>query len=164
MGVLFIHSTKRWSQHTRHYSLVGIISNKKHAPPLFSLTLSSKGRDRVIISNHNMVICVVLHHSVVSNSLLLHGLQPTRLLCPWWFSRQEYWRGLPRPSPGNLPNPGIEPRSLALQVNSLPTEPPGKSTWCHGCSDKQNEKRKFWHVWRGSGKASWRKQSLSRDQ
>ena len=42
------------------------------------------------------------------------------------FPRQEYWSGLPFPSPGNLPNPGIEPRSLALQANSLPCEPPGK--------------------------------------
>ena len=35
------------------------------------------------------------------------------------FSRQEYWSGLPRPSPGYLPNPGMEPRSPALQVDSL---------------------------------------------
>ena len=39
------------------------------------------------------------------------------------FSRQEYWSGLPFPSPGDLPNPAIEPRSPALQVDSLPTEP-----------------------------------------
>ena len=38
------------------------------------------------------------------------------------FSRQEYWSGLPFPSPGHLPNPGIEPRSPALQADSLPTE------------------------------------------
>ena len=37
------------------------------------------------------------------------------------FSRQEYWSGLPFPSPGELPNPGIEPRSPALQEGSLPT-------------------------------------------
>ena len=42
------------------------------------------------------------------------------------FSRQEYWTGLPFPSPGDLPNPGIEPGSLALQADSLPSEPPGK--------------------------------------
>ena len=42
------------------------------------------------------------------------------------FSRQEYWSGLPCPSPGDLPNPGIKPRSSALQVDSLPSEPPGK--------------------------------------
>ena len=52
-----------------------------------------------------------------------HGLQPARLLCPWGFSRQEYWSGVPFPSPGDLPNPGIEP---ALQVDSLPAKPPGK--------------------------------------
>ena len=46
------------------------------------------------------------------------------------FSRQEYWRGLPFPPPGDLPNPGIEPWSPALQVDSLPTEPPGKPFWC----------------------------------
>ena len=42
------------------------------------------------------------------------------------FSRQEYWRGLPFPSPEDLSDPGIKPRSLALQVDSLPSEPPGK--------------------------------------
>ena len=42
------------------------------------------------------------------------------------FSRQEYWSGLPFPSPGHLPNPRIEPGSLALQADALPSEPPGK--------------------------------------
>ena len=42
------------------------------------------------------------------------------------FSRQEYWSGLPFPSPGELPNPGIKPRSPALQADSLPTELQGK--------------------------------------
>ena len=43
------------------------------------------------------------------------------------FSRQEYWSGLPFPSPGYLPNPGIEPGSPALQADVLPSEPPKKS-------------------------------------
>ena len=43
------------------------------------------------------------------------------------FSRQEYWSGVPCPSPGDLPNPGIEPRFPALQADALPSEPPGKS-------------------------------------
>ena len=68
----------------------------------------------------------VLSCSVVSDSLQPHELQPTRLLCPWGFSRQEYWGGLPCPPPGDLPNPGIKPRSPALQVDSLPIERPGK--------------------------------------
>ena len=42
------------------------------------------------------------------------------------FSRPEYWNGYPFPSPEDLPNPGIEPRSPALQVDSLPAEPQGK--------------------------------------
>jgi len=42
------------------------------------------------------------------------------------FSRQEYWSGLPFPSPGDLPDPGIESYCPALQVDSLLSEPPGK--------------------------------------
>ena len=43
------------------------------------------------------------------------------------FSRQEYWSGLPLPSPGDLPDPGIEPESPTLWACALPSEPPGKS-------------------------------------
>ena len=45
------------------------------------------------------------------------------------FSRQEYWSVLPFPSPGDLPDPGIELGSLTLQADCLPTEPPGKHTY-----------------------------------
>ena len=41
------------------------------------------------------------------------------------FSRQECWNGLPFPSPGDLPNPGIEPRPPEVQADTLPSEPPG---------------------------------------
>ena len=50
------------------------------------------------------------------------------------FSRQEYWVGLPFPSPGGLPNPGIEPRSPALQADSIPPEPPGKPVCVRVCA------------------------------
>ena len=43
------------------------------------------------------------------------------------FSRQEYWNGLPFPSPGDLPDSGIKFRSPALQADSLPSEPPRKT-------------------------------------
>ena len=43
------------------------------------------------------------------------------------FSRQEYWSGLPFPTPGDLPDPGIELESPALQADSLPSEPLGNS-------------------------------------
>ena len=42
------------------------------------------------------------------------------------FSKQEYWSGLPFPSPGDLPDPGIEPESPTLEADALPSEPPGK--------------------------------------
>ena len=64
--------------------------------------------------------------SVVSSSSRSHGLKPAGFLCLWGFSRQEYWNWLPCPPPGDLPDPGIEPRSPALQADSLPPEPPGK--------------------------------------
>ena len=90
------------------------------------------------------VCCAMLSCSVMSDSLQPHGLQPARLLCPWGFSRKEYWSGLPFPSPGDLPNPGIKPRSPTLQADSLLTEPPGKPipgfkpswVWSHS-----------WHLW-----------------
>ena len=43
------------------------------------------------------------------------------------FSRQEYWSGLPFPSAGDLPDPGIEPGSPALEADALTSEPPGKT-------------------------------------
>ena len=80
------------------------------------------------------VFCAVLSDSVVSDSLWPHGLQLIRLLCLWGFSRQEFWHGLPCPPPGDLPNPGIEPRSPTLQVDSLLSEPPGKDLHFLGSS------------------------------
>ena len=74
----------------------------------------------------SLLCCAVLSLSVMSDSLWPYGPQPARLLCPWGFSRQEYWSGLPCPPPGDLPDPEIKPRSPALQPDSLPSEPPGK--------------------------------------
>ena len=62
-------------------------------------------------------------HSVVSDSAtpwtVAHQAPPSM-----GFSRQEYWSGLPFPSPGDLPNPGIKPRSPTLQADALTSEPP----------------------------------------
>ena len=60
----------------------------------------------------------------------------------WWlrsmgFSRQECWSGLPFPSPGDLPNPGIEPGSPTLQADTLPSEPPGKPITSIKCLAKK---------------------------
>ena len=48
------------------------------------------------------------------------------------FSRQEYWGGLPLPSPEDLPNPGIEPGPPTLQADTLPSEPPLHGPWVDG--------------------------------
>ena len=55
------------------------------------------------------------------------------------FSRQEYWSGLPFPSPGDLPDPGIEPRSPTLQANVLTSEPPEKSFITEVRASKERE-------------------------
>ena len=53
------------------------------------------------------------------------------------YSRQEYWSGLPFPSPGDLPNLGIKLRSPALQADTLTSEPPGKTL--HGLDSQVND-------------------------
>ena len=68
--------------------------------------------------------CAVLSRSVVSDSAIPWTVAHQASLS-MGFSSQEYWSGLPCP-PGDLPNPGIEPRSPTLQADSLPSEPPGK--------------------------------------
>ena len=57
-------------------------------------------------------------------------------------SREEYWSGLPFPSPGDLPDPGIEPESPALQADSLPFEPPIKINM-KNCIQANYYKQKF---------------------
>ena len=74
---------------------------------------------------------------MIINKELVKSLSRVRLFAiPWTvsykaplsmeFSRQEYWSGLPFPSPGDLPNPEIEPGSPTLQADAFPSEPPGK--------------------------------------
>ena len=55
-----------------------------------------------------------------------------RLLCPWGFSSQECWNGLPFPPPGDIPDPGIQPTPpSALAGGFFTTEPPGKQCLLH---------------------------------
>ena len=84
-----------------------------------------EGSPNIITATIITKVCV-LSQSVMSDSLQPHRLQSTRILCPWGYSRQEYWSGLPCPPPGDISNPGIEPRSPPLQADSLLSEPPGK--------------------------------------
>ena len=70
---------------------------------------------------------VSISHSVVSDSFQSHGQQHPQAPLFMGISRQGYWSGLLFPSPVDLPDPGIKPGSPALQADSLPSEPPGKS-------------------------------------
>ena len=71
-----------------------------------------------------VLCCESVSLSVVSNSLRPHGLYQAPLSME--FSRQEYWSGLPFPSPRNLPGPGVKPVPPALRGGFFTTEPPGK--------------------------------------
>ena len=64
--------------------------------------------------------------SVMSNSFATPWTAACQPPLSMRFSRQEYWSGLPCPPSGGLPKPGIEARSLALQTDPLPSEPPEK--------------------------------------
>ena len=83
---------------------------------------------------------------VVSDSLRPQGLQPSPL--SMGFSRQEYWSGLSCLPPGDLPDPGLEPRSPALQADSVPPEPPGKPKGkkMYGAKDKKVQPLLHHHV------------------
>ena len=65
-------------------------------------------------------------HSLMSDSLRPHGLQPTRLLCSWDSPGKDIGMGGRSLSPGDLPDPGTEPGSPAMHADSLPSETPGK--------------------------------------
>ena len=67
------------------------------------------------------------------------------------FSRQEYWSGLPFPSPGDLPDPGIKPESPTLQADALPSEPPGKSLTLKKITDKYIRTKQFLYLQRTLG-------------
>ena len=69
---------------------------------------------------------VKVSHSVMSNSLQAMDSIAYQVPLSMGFSRQEYFSGLPLASPGDLSDPEMDPGSLALQADSLPSEPPGK--------------------------------------
>ena len=77
-------------------------------------------------------VCVCVFGCMLSHSVMSHSLGPQGLYVAFQaplsteFSSQENWSGLPFPSLGDLPNPGIEPGSSVLEADALTTEPPGK--------------------------------------
>ena len=97
-------------------------------------------RCKTPLIKHNMVFMSFPQMPVLAFRLIISEvklLSRVRLFATPWtvayqappsmgFSRQEYWSGLPFPSPGDPPNPGIKPGSPALQTDTLPSEPPEK--------------------------------------
>ena len=77
-------------------------------------------------ANNNKMFCGDGLVDKLCPTLVPHGLYSPPGSSVHGFSRQKYWSGLSFPSPRNLPNPGIEPGSPALQAESLPTELQGK--------------------------------------
>ena len=97
-----------------HFALFKILNSFQHSPGPSTLT-------------HGPQECVCLVSQMCLN-LVIPLTVAHLLLCSWGFPRQEYWSGLTCPSPGDLANQGIKPRSPVLQVDSLPSEPPWKPT------------------------------------
>ena len=87
----------------------------------------------VIKISQNTHFDIVFESESESHSVTSRLFMTPRTMQPMEFSKPEYWSGLPCPYPGDLPNPGIEPRSLALWADSLPSEPPGKPLLCPKC-------------------------------
>ena len=79
------------------------------------LNLNGKAKELCVCQSLSCVCLFVTPWTVAHQAPLSMGI-----------SRQEYWSGMPCPSPGDLPDPGIETGSPSLQADSLPSEPPGK--------------------------------------
>ena len=88
-------------------------------------------------SIHGIFQARVLEWGAISCSVVSNSVSPSTIACQtppcMEFSRQEHWNGKPFPSAGDLPEPGINPESPALQVDSLPSEPPGKPLYWECC-------------------------------
>ena len=101
-------------------SHVQLCNPMDHSPPVSSVYGDSPGKN-------TRVGC----HALLQGIFPTQGWNPGLLHCKGVLRKatrdaQEYWSGLPCPPPGDLPNPGMEPRAPASQGSSLPSEPPGK--------------------------------------
>ena len=101
------------------------------APQEVPLMMPSCPRPGILISSQGFwcLTCRSVRHyfpSVMSDSFATPWTVAHQVPLSMGFSRQECWSGLPFPCPGDLPDPGIEPGSPALQADALPSEPSGK--------------------------------------
>ena len=121
---LGVHACSRKGLSRREFS-------RKLGSTEFKLLLIEVRKINIIIPSSTWCMCVCISISVVSDSATEWTVAHQAPLS-MGSSRQECWSGLPCPSPGDLPDPGIKPRSPALQADSLPFESSGKpppSTW-----------------------------------
>ena len=117
--------------------------------------LNFKKKKKILLTCPPLLPCpCTVYHNATARKVKVKSFSRVRLFATPWtvacqapppmgFPRQEYWRGLPFPSPGDLPDPGIEPWSSTLQADSLLSEPPRKPTiatdpfktevWSHFC-------------------------------
>ena len=89
--------------------------------PFYQLSYEGSPKEMEAINS----VCVCVSHSVVSDAVTPQTAAHQAPLS-MEFSRQEYWSGLPFPSPGDIPDPGIKPGSSGLQADSLLSELLGK--------------------------------------
>ena len=107
---------ERFGSHLIYLHLVSVLGPRDESSPHFlSRNLPLRAR---VLSHFSHVQLFATPWTVARQAPLSMG-----------FSRQEYWSELSFPSLGDLPNPGIEPGSLPLQADSLPSKPPGKPTY-----------------------------------
>ena len=95
-----------------------------------------------LLKSYDFVVCV--SHSVISDSLWLHELYPTRLLCPWTSPGRNTGVGCHSLLQGDLPDSGIEPISSALAGGFLTAELPRKPNYSHSHSNGSNQVT--WHL------------------
>ena len=103
-----------------------LTNSSRYPSPLSSRYFPVNISEYFILIKNVSIFVALSSHIIVSDTLRPHGLQPTRLLCPWEFSRQAYWNGLPFFSPECLPSPEIEPASPSSLLHcrwTLTTEP-----------------------------------------
>ena len=116
-----------------HWMLLELLSKIQKWPSVWGFILGSQFCfiDLYVYPYATLLcVCVCISHTVMSDSLWPRGRYVAQQApLSMRFSRQEFWSGLPFPSPGDLPDPGIEPGSPALQAYSFTIRAPSRKFW-----------------------------------